>query len=177
MAAVAAARRTQSSFPAYLASTNPSDLHLGTANFDPASGSPGYDPALLDKIAHLPHVKNVESQGSLQELQQGPDEAPLSMAGISVSYMVGSIDGEYFTQDRLTVVAGRMADPTKPGEAVLNVDAAAGSGLHVGSVIPIGIYTNAQTLLPGFGTAGVPPLSPGRRRGGWHGQVQRPGAE
>ena len=34
---------------------------------------------------------------------------------------------------------------------------AAALGVHVGSVLPVGIYTNAQTQLPGFGTASVKP--------------------
>ena len=39
MGAVAAARRTQSSFPVYVASTNPSQLQAFDAFLDPKSGS------------------------------------------------------------------------------------------------------------------------------------------
>jgi hypothetical protein len=57
MAAVAAARRTQSSFPAYVASTNPSDFGAVTGVLNPLAGSNlGYDPSLIGTIAHLPHV-------------------------------------------------------------------------------------------------------------------------
>src|SRR5258707_15141775 len=68
MGSVAAARRTQSSFPAYLASTNPSDLGLATSVYDASSGSPGYDPSIVRQIAHLPHVKHVESWAGLNVL-------------------------------------------------------------------------------------------------------------
>ena len=57
MGAVAAGRRTQSAFPAFLKSTNPSDL---IAEFSANSGT-SYDPTIVNKIAHLPHVKHVES--------------------------------------------------------------------------------------------------------------------
>ena len=40
---------------------------------------------------------------------------------------------------------------------MVNAAVAQQFGLHVGQVVPFGIYTNAQTELPGFGTAGVPP--------------------
>ncbi len=52
MGAIAAGRRTQSSFPAYLASTNPSDFGAVTAVLNPLIGSNvGYNPALLHTIA------------------------------------------------------------------------------------------------------------------------------
>jgi hypothetical protein len=44
MGALAAARRTESSFPTFLASTNPSNLSLGTALWNPALGyTTGYN--------------------------------------------------------------------------------------------------------------------------------------
>jgi hypothetical protein len=70
---------------------------------------------------------------------------------------LGSVDGEYFTQDRVTVVQGRMADPRRPDEVVMQESVAQSTGFHVGQVIPFGIYTNAQTSLAGYGTATVRP--------------------
>ena len=40
MGAMVAARRTESSFPTFLASTNPSNLSLGTALWNPRSATP-----------------------------------------------------------------------------------------------------------------------------------------
>src|SRR5438045_7576491 len=54
MGAVAAARRTGSSFSAFRASTNPSDLTV--ALLDPR----GYDPNIVAAISHVPNVKRVE---------------------------------------------------------------------------------------------------------------------
>src|SRR5208283_4830545 len=48
MGALAAARRTESSFPTFLASTNPSNLSLGTALWSPALGyTTGYNGRLV----------------------------------------------------------------------------------------------------------------------------------
>ena len=58
MASVAAARRTQSSFSTFIASTNPSDLTI--AGF-PNGLTPAYSPALTQKIRSFPNVTKVES--------------------------------------------------------------------------------------------------------------------
>ena len=73
LGAVAAARRTQSAFPAYLASTNPSDLTVLTGLSGPGSG---YDPAVIRKIAALPHVRRVESYAGLNVAILAPGAAP-----------------------------------------------------------------------------------------------------
>jgi len=157
MGAAAAARRTQSSFPAYLASTNPSDLGLATSVYDPSSDSPGYDPSIVRKIAGLPHVKQVESWAGLNILPLGPNGAPTGQGGASAGGGSGSVDGLYFNQDRLTITEGRIANPARADEFITSAVGARQFGWRVGDVVSFGIYTNAQTMLPGFGTASVPP--------------------
>ena len=158
MGALAGARRTQSSFPAFLASTNPSDLAGPTAVINPAIGGiVGYDPVLLARIAHLPHVAQVESYSGLNILPLAPNGAPADPAMAAAGDGSGSVDGLYFDQDRVTVVKGRMADPTRADEFVTDASDAQILGLHVGQVVPMGVYTNAQTNLPDFGTARVQP--------------------
>ncbi len=62
MAAIAGGRRTQSSYPVYFQSTNPSDFGAVTAVINPLIGSTvGYNPALVRRIAALPHVRRVGS--------------------------------------------------------------------------------------------------------------------
>jgi hypothetical protein len=73
LGAVAAARRTQAAFPAYLASTNPSDLTVLTGLAGPGSG---YDPALVHEIAKLPHVRRVESYAGLNVAVLAPGAPP-----------------------------------------------------------------------------------------------------
>ena len=54
MASIGAARRTQSSFPAFLASTNPADLTLSTYGVGPNSPANTYSADLTNAIARLP---------------------------------------------------------------------------------------------------------------------------
>lgn len=146
MGAVAAARRTQSSFPAFLASTNPSDMSVFTG------------PVPVKVLARLPHVKRVESADVLNAAQLGPNGAPVSHGGSAGQvFSVGSVDGLFFNQDRVTVVDGRMANPRLAGQAVVTEEAAHLLGLHVGETVPVGFYTSAQMSSPGSGTAAVQP--------------------
>lgn len=149
MGAVAAARRTQASFAAYLASTSPSDLTVLTGSYDPG---PGYDPGLVAKISRLPHVKRVESYAGLDVAVLAPSGA----VRFNVMGFPGSIDGEYFGQDRVTIVQGRMANPRRADEVVIDAKHSPAQ-VHVGSVIPVGFYTNAQERLPDFGKASIRP--------------------
>ena len=153
MGSVAAARRTQAAFPAYLASTNPSDLTVLTG-LAGADGPSGYDPAVIAKIAALPHVRQVSSYLGLNVAILGPGQNPTANAGSQG--LSGSLDGEFFTTDRLTVVQGRMADPGRTDEAVIDARGTPPQ-VHVGTVVPLGFYTNAQVQSPGFGSKPVKP--------------------
>lgn len=153
MGAVAAARRTQSSFPAYLASTSPSDLTVLTGLYSPGSArSAGYDAVLVRRIARLPDVQRVESYGVVDAAVLAPSGA----VAVNALGLPGSIDGEYFNQDRVTVIQGRMADPRRADEVVMDTRGSPAQ-VHVGEVIPFGFYTNAQEFLPDFGKASIKP--------------------
>lgn len=161
MASVAGARRTASSFTTYWASTNPSDLDGPTAVANPTIGSgAGYNAAIVAKIAHLPNVEQVRSQVGINFLPLQRNGAPLRAPAFyqpSAGNGYGSVDGLNFDQDKVTVVQGRMADPRRADDLMLSAQGASELGVHLGSVLPVGLYTNAQTMLPGFGTARVKP--------------------
>lgn len=159
MGAVAGARRTQSSFPAFLASTNPSDLLV--LHNDSADDSNHSDPAFLRTIAALPHVKRVESTTGPSELLLGADGNPAQDATHrlfdSSAQVLADISGEFSNQDRPTVIHGRLANPHRADEMVMSVDAAELLHLRVGDVLHFGFYTNPQTLENGYGTAAQRP--------------------
>jgi hypothetical protein len=160
MGSIAAARRTESSFPVFWASTHPSNLVGATAVLNPTIGSnSGYNATLIRSIARLPNVKQVESQSGIDFLPLQRDGAPLNVPNFSPQAGLGngSVDGLYFDQDKVTVTVGRMADPRRPDELMLSAEGASALRVHVGDMLPVGIYTNAQTQLPGFGTAKVKP--------------------
>jgi ABC-type lipoprotein release transport system permease subunit len=161
MGAIAAARRTQSSFTTFLASTNPSDLTL--AVFPNAGGGPGpgggYSPSLTKAIRGLPDVKRVESWASVFGIPLGPKGVPLLGTSSNLT-VVESVDGRSFDLDRAAVVQGRMADPRRFDEFVTTAAGAQLAGWRVGEVVPFGFYTADQTLSSNFATGGVTPTIP-----------------
>jgi hypothetical protein len=154
MGSIAAARRTQSSYPAFLAATNASDLTMSTYGVTPNSAANGYSAKLTRQIARVPDVKLVESWVGLLVPPLKPDGAPNFDVPVNP---VGTVDGLYFNEDRVTPVLGRMADPRRQDEFVTTEPGARALGLHVGQSMPMGVYTPKQFNLPGFGTPRVAP--------------------
>jgi hypothetical protein len=157
MASLAGARRTQSSFSVFVASTNPSALGVTIFGATPTGSNPKSNgvSSLTRRVAHLPHVASVAPGVELTG-------APL-VAGVpqlddsNDAYPMASLDGIFFTQDRVAVIEGRRADPNRPDEVMMAQSAAKLLGFHLGQVIPYGFYDQAQMSLPGIGTAAVPP--------------------
>ncbi len=159
MGSIAAGRRTQAAYPAFLAATNASDLTMSTYGVTNGSTASNYSPQLTSRIAHLPDVKRVESWVGAQVIPLEPSGAPNLSAPLNA---VGSVNGLYFDEDRATPVVGRMADPNRADEFVTTALGARILGLHVGQVTPMGVFTSAQFNQPGFGT---PRDQPERRIG------------
>jgi hypothetical protein len=155
MASIAGARRTQSSFPTFLASTSPSDLTI--AIFPPGTG--GYSASLTRAIKGLPGVTRVESWVEPFGLELSRKGIPETNAGSDVT-VVGSLDGLSFNMDRPGVVEGRMADPTRTNEFVTTAAAAEQEHWHVGEVVPFGFYTEAQIASANFAKGAVKPTIP-----------------
>ena len=93
----------------------------------------------------VPHVVPLAGNG-----------APRLSALAQVS-VLGSLDGGFVAQDRPGIVQGRAADPNRADEMVMTTSAANLLGVHIGQVVPMGFYTDAQSALPGFGTPSVAP--------------------
>ena len=161
MGSIAAARRTQSSFPAFVASTHPSDLNGVTAFVNPMPGMAGlgYNPSIETTIARLPHVAKVYGESGLNIIPLGRHGVPESPAAYpaSAGEVIGLDDVVPSNLDNLSVVQGRMLDPKRADEFVVSPTTAQVFGLHVGQRVPFGVYTNAQSNLPTFGTAAVAP--------------------
>lgn len=154
MASIAGARRTQSSYPTLLASTNPSDLTMAVYTAT-ANGGPGK--SLKAAIARLPGVKRVVSAVAPPLVALAPNGAP-RLSTLSTVLTVGSLDGMLLSQDQLAISQGRAANQSRANEIVMNTGAARVLGVHVGQVIPFGLYTQAQMNEPGFGTPKVAPV-------------------
>ena len=153
MASVAIARRTQSSYPTFLTSTNPSTLTFSVYQSS-ANGGPG--PDLTRSIGRLPAVTRVSTVYAPSIAPLEADGAPM-LSEINQALAVGSTNGEFVTQDRLAVVSGRLADPKSTTEFNVTAAAAKMLGVRVGQSIRFGLYLRSQQALPGFGTPRVTP--------------------
>ena len=63
---------------------------------------------------------------------------------------VGSVDGMMLGQDRLAVVEGRRADQNRADEIMMTSGAAKLLNVHVGQLVPLGFYTDAQMSQAGL---------------------------
>jgi len=143
MGAVAGARRTEASYPTYLASTNPSDVSIFT-NFGPISHS-GYTPKIEAAIARLPYVEHaITTIGFDGTLKLPPSKVP----GEAPPAFEGSPNGEYTAFDRVALVSGRLANPDRPDEFVMSAAGAANYGLYVGSTLRLASYRLSDLLSP-----------------------------
>ena len=156
MGSIAAARRTDSSFPRYLASSNASDLSV-TTDIGSNNVTSAYSSVLMKRIARLPDVRHVEVSAFLLLGPLEPDGAPDLKAVVSLAAVV-SINGLLFNQDRVAVIDGRLANPARAGELMVDQTAARLLHVHVGQTMVVGGYSGQQTLNPEFGTARVPPV-------------------
>ena len=140
MASIAGARRTESSYPTFLAGTHPSDLLVQP------SSSLSCTSGLISQIARLPHVKRVSCANSYGSETLTPSGGVDKVLLAQVE-LVASVDGEYSRQDRVTITQGRAADPSRADEFVATPTAAAFLGLHVGSHFNIGVWRSTQSTL------------------------------
>ncbi|HEX6857965.1 MAG TPA: ABC transporter permease [Streptosporangiaceae bacterium] len=136
MGSVAAARRTQSAFPRILAASNPSDLDV-----DPGR----YTPQIMRKIAAMRHVTAARAYVAILGLRQSPDGSVDPSSDFNtLAEMAGSLNGLYFSQNRMIVTAGRRADPRRADQAMISDQTARRFGLHVGQVLAVNLYTQQQ---------------------------------
>jgi hypothetical protein len=152
MGSLAAARRTQSSFPTYLASTNPSTLSMAVYSAD--AGSPG--PSLTTTISHLADVAHVRTVNAGAAVPLNSNGAP-RLSTVNLVVVAGSTDGYLTQQDRLSVLSGHLANPSRINQIEITPGAERIWGVRLGQSVPIGFYAPSQATLPGFGTAKVKP--------------------
>jgi hypothetical protein len=137
LGSLTAARRTYASYPAFLNSTNPSDLLvLPSLN--------GPDPGLVHELARLPHVRSAEAGEQLNAATLTP-RGGVGTVLITQVELIASPDGLFTDQDRLKIIQGRQANPARADEVVATNEAASVLGLHVGSRIPVGILPDGAT--------------------------------
>ena len=147
MVSIAGARRSQSTFDAYLAATRASDLQFQTSGVSDQFGIT----TLSGTLARLPHVEHVADAPSLLVIPLGANGKGLPSAFNDNDVTeVGSEGGMYYRQDRVIVTQGQMADPASTNEMVATAEAARLSGWHIGQTVPFGAYSIQQAQTPSF---------------------------
>lgn len=127
--AIAGARRTQSSYPRLLDAVDASTLSVGGA---------GYDPAANAAIAGFPEVSRSRTSVGLSVYVLDGDE-PDARAQPLIE-PAGTFDGQYADQDRFTATRGRLADPDRASEVVVNEFTAERLSYEVGDRLDVGLY-------------------------------------
>jgi hypothetical protein len=120
LGALASARRTDTAYGRYLAAINSSDVLVNV---------PGPDLAVIRQVEHLPGVAAGRAWLGLtaEPVVNGRVDDFFLTSGLA-----GSLDGEYFRQDRVTVLAGRLPRPDAANEIVLTPRLASLFGTGVG---------------------------------------------
>ncbi len=152
MGSLAGARRTQSSYPTFLASTNPSTLSM--AVYSNLTGAAGRSITIaIERLADVARVRTLAAGAAVPLNSRG---AP-RLSTVNSVVVAGSTDGYLTRQDRLALLAGHLADPSHINQIVMTPGAARIWGVRLGQTVPLGFYAPSQASLPGFGTSRVKP--------------------
>ena len=139
LAALAGARRTESAYGRYLRATNASDVFVNV---------PSPDTSLIAKVAALPGVRSSAAW-------LGLDANPVVHGHVDDSFVTdgfaGSVNGELFTQDTMTVEAGRLPSLRSTDEIALTPGLARLFGVGVGGRVT---YQFENALAPTFAATG-----------------------
>jgi hypothetical protein len=148
LASLAGARRTDSAYGRYLASINASTVMIDV---------PGPD---LPVIRHIEHLPDVSSSAAWLGLNATPIVGGKPDPSFLTNGVAGSLDGEYFRQDKVTVLAGHLPPAGATDEVVLTPGLARAFGVGVGGHVTWdftrGFFKNG---LP----TGKPPVDAGRQ--------------
>jgi hypothetical protein len=120
LGALSGARRTESAYGRYLESVNSSDVFVNI----PAP--------VVTPIAQIEHLPEVRSGAAWLGLNASPVIGGRVDQSFLAPNLAGSLDGEYFRQDRMTVLAGRLPRPGATDEIVLSQSTARFFGVSVG---------------------------------------------
>jgi hypothetical protein len=127
LTAITGARRTQTAMRRFVAYNHPEDLSLF---FDPT-------PGIATRVLHLPEVARTTR---LPYLMMSADPNRLGKVGV-----FGASDSNALNvMSRPIVLHGRLADPRRPDEAVVNDRGARQAGIRVGDRVTLYGFSPAQ---------------------------------
>src|SRR5579872_6045305 len=168
LAALAGARRTDSAYPVFLRSSHASDLQVqfyrignalpGSDQLIAVTNGNLYSPAVTAALARLPGVRRVAAFPQMFFAPLNTRGQPELTSPIQTNLVstVGSVGGEFFSQDAVVADQGRLADPGRANEVMITAKAAALLHWRVGQRIRFGGYSFAQVA----STSGPPTTPP-----------------
>jgi ABC-type lipoprotein release transport system permease subunit len=127
LAALAGARRTAGSYGRYLVASKASDAFINVPGLLP--GMPALEP--VDRISRLPEVTTAASYIGLNCV-------PLIGGRLKPGFLTNGLDGslgEYFSQNKLTVLAGKLPPASATDQIVLSPAIARFFGVGVGGTV------------------------------------------
>ena len=148
LGALAGARRTDTAYGRYLASVNASTVMIDV---------PG---PLLPVIRHIEHLPGASSSAAWLGLNATPVIDGKPDDGFLTGAAAGSLDGEYFDQDKVTVLAGHLPPAGATDEVVLTPGLARDFGVGVGGHVTWEVARD--TFKNGLPTD-APPVPAGRQ--------------
>ena len=123
LASLAGARQTESAYGRYLSSIDASDVTVNV---------PNPNVAIAQRVARLPGVAS-------SAIWVGLDVNPVVHGRVDYSFLTngaaGSLDGEYFRQDRASVLQGRLPALGSTDEVALTAGLAQSLGVGVGDKV------------------------------------------
>jgi ABC-type lipoprotein release transport system permease subunit len=128
LGALAGGRRTATAYDRYLTSINASDAFVNVPGVLP--GMPVTRP--IDLISALPGVISHATYVGLNAFPVLNGKVDYDFLTASIN---GSLDGEYFSQDRASVLAGALPPPDSTTTVVLTPGAARAFGVGVGDTV------------------------------------------
>ncbi len=141
MAALAGARRTESAYGRYLQSISASDVMVNI---------PSSNTALIAKVEHLPGVR---SSAAFAGLAANPVVHGRVDPAFSTDSVESSVDGAFYRQDTLTVIAGRLPRQTSANEIALSPGIARLFGVRVGGTVRYQLYDGGSSTPKVLGSA------------------------
>jgi hypothetical protein len=137
LTSIAAARRTASAFPRYLDASKTSDLAINPVADDDSGENvaPVSVEVILGFIEQARRLPEVASDATYVGLEYtflvDREGEPFAVQ----PEVVGSVDGRFFSQDRVAVIDGTLPDPDAPDEVLVNRSTAALLHLGIGSSV------------------------------------------
>jgi ABC-type lipoprotein release transport system permease subunit len=144
IALAAASARTASAYHRYLVASNHADAYV-----DPGLAFGGDESLDLERIARLPEVAAAERTAMLAVVARSASGRPIYPNGPDAVQFMAPMDGRSDdTIDRQKVLRGRIPDPRRPDEALLDAKAARALEVDAGDSITLRVASH-RTLWDG----------------------------